>query len=418
MSVPTDHPASLMKTTGWFASANVLRNLGLLAVLFALTRFSTEEAVGRYAIALAVTTPTFAFAQMGLRGVYLTHRRPLSLVSYIRVQSTAVAAACLVSVAVGAALDTRFGATIALVSAFKAADAFAEFFSGPLQHLNRAHLVFWGFACSAVTGATVVFGSLIMWASLELALVGLVLTTTIVMVVFFIVPVVRLVEPNAGLGGRLGFTTVLQAGLPIGLALSIFALVLTLPQYFLAIYHGEVAVGAFAVFFYIYAAADLLTGTLSMAWIPLARRELESDKGRSFGRFLRRTILQWTTAYVPLGAVGFALAYIIYPAIFPNYPLSGFVIAALACSVLLLPALHFLSAAISVTNLYAHNLTLGAVAAAASLAACIVMIPQGGIVGAFWAVTVGIAARNVIGAIVLARKGSRRRNIAEAELRP
>lgn len=418
MSAAINQPAPLMQTTGWLASANVLRNLGLLVVLLALTRFSTEGAVGRYAIALAITTPTFAFAQMGLRGVFLTHRKTISLASYILVQAAAAAAACLVSTVVGVVIDARFGVTVALVSVFKAADAFSEFFTGPLQQLDRARLVFWGFACSAVAGGAIVVVSLVIWANLDLALIGLALTNIAVMVTFFALPVVRSVQPTAGLGGLSGFATVVKAGLPIGLALSVFALVLTLPQYFLAASHGEAAVGAFAVLFYIYAAGDLFTGTLALAWMPHARQVFEKATRPDFNGYLRRTVLRWSSLYLPLSGAGFALAYFVYPVIFPGYVLGGDVIAPLACSILLLPALHFLSAAISVRNLYAHNLTMGAFAAVASLTACIVLIPNGGIVGAFWAVTLGIAARNVTAAFLLAVDRSSERGKVKREPQP
>lgn len=418
MSTSVSQPAPLMKTTGWLASANVLRNLGLLAVLVALTNFSTPEAVGAYAIALAITTPSFAFAQMGLRGVYLTHRKSNSLVSYIVVQSVAVALAFLVSVAIGMAIDVRFGATVALVAAFKAADAFAEFFTGPLQILHKVRLVFWGFACSAAVGGAVVAVSLALWGDLNLSMSGLALIAVGVTVAFFAVPVLRSVPRRAGLGGMRGITSVVAAGLPTGLALAVFALVLTFPQYFLAASHGQAAVGAFAVLFYIFAAGDLFTGTLAAAWIPHARQALETQAGARFIRYVWSSVLKWTALYVPITAAGFVLAYFAYPVIFPGYALGSDVVIPLACSILLLPALHFLVAGIAVRNLYTHNLTLGIVSAAASLVACALLIPPSGVVGAFWAVTVGITARVLTAALVLAVDRSRERREEDRKPHP
>lgn len=391
-----EQPESMTRTTVFLMLANVLRNISLLLVLLFLAQLTEPEVVGNYALALAITTPVFAFAQFGLRGVFLTLRAQVRLSSYAIVQTIGVLSATALSLAIVCIVDPPLASTVLLVSFFKGADAYCDLFAAPLQQHGRSDLVFWGFLTSALAGGSAVGALLAATENLDIALAGMALVSVLVTVFLFAIPAIRIVAQVKNNEKQVGAVRVIfAAGLPTGLSLSVLALIPTMPQYVLAWSVGSIAVGYFVVVLYTYMTAELFTGALVQSWLPHARDHFETQVRRR-GDFLRWVIghiVKWTALFLPITGAGFLGAMWVYPILFPDYPLSFDLILPLTLTILLLPALYFTSAAMSVRNLYSHSLTVGAVAVTASVAASLLLIPVFGVPGALWATFAGVAGR-------------------------
>ncbi|WP_166784041.1 lipopolysaccharide biosynthesis protein [Cryobacterium suzukii] len=402
---------SWAKTTTWLLSATVLRNVGLIVILVLLARLTSTEVVGRYAIALAITTPIFIMGQFGLKNVYLTMHQNFRFGSYVAIQFVMIALAFLVSVGVALVFNRDLTLTVALVSVIKVADTLSEFFSAPLQKYHSAPRIFWAYLISAILGSAVTGLALVYTRDLDIALAGLAGTSLFVALALMWVPAQRLAHHREDAAFpalsrvREDRKTIIRAGFPTGVAGAILALVSSMPQYFLARDHGESAVGSFVVLLYIFAIADIFSGTLTQAWIPRARESLRRTT-ESRPLFFLQSVLKatgwWTLVLVPVAIFGLLLMSLLLPVVFGSgYSLSFAEAVPLAVGILVLPATYFGSTAVAVQNFYVHGLTLGIAAAGVSLMTCLVLVPPFGAAGALWAVALAYGGRGVVAIAIL-----------------
>ena len=299
------------KSTAYLLGAQFLRNLGPLLVLFFLARLTNPETVGVYSLALAIVTPFFVFAQLGLRTVTLTLRPEGAFRDYVFVQSGAVVLA-LIAAMVFCMIGTPELALVVLAAAFmKVADAFSECLSGPLQRHGRSVTVFTASLIAAIVVSIV--AALVIYLTRELVptLFGLAAASMLAAYLFLFRPaqkVSRAVEsaqtPRA-VGTMVEIRRIAAAGLPLGIAMSVMSLVSTVPQYVVTSSYGPAETARLAVLLYVYALADIVTGVISQAWIPHAQAHMHRIPGRHPVLALSvRGSLTWTLIYIPVTVVG------------------------------------------------------------------------------------------------------------------
>lgn len=401
----SDSPSttSWARDASWLLAANVLRNVGLIVILVLLARFTSQEVVGRYAIALAMTTPIFTFAQLGLKGVYLTMRRNHRFDSYLQVQVAMILLAIIVSLVFGLVFTPAAVLTVALVALIKAADAFSDLLAGVFQRYHRSAWIFMAYLGGALLGSAATAFALAITRELNVALGGLAVTSLLTAIVFLGLTARRLValhedSSHQELSPAQDRRSILRAGLPTGVAASILALVASMPQFFLAQSHGSAPVGHFAVLLYVVALADIFTGTLTQTWIPTARAALAGDRTAALLRTVTRTTGWWTAIFLPVTVTGLVLTWFALPILFgKDYTLDLGQAVPLAVCVLLFPAVHFSGTSIVVHNLYTHNLGLSLIVLAVCFVACLAFIPPASIAGALWATAAAEAGRAAAG---------------------
>lgn len=411
---------SWARSTVWLVAANVLRNLGLLAILVALAQLTDPTVVGRYALALALTSPIFVLAQLGLKGVYLTLRTHSRFSSFLLVQLGSVLAAFGVCIVLALAVNRGLVSTVALVCFVKAVDCGFELGSGALQLYHRTPIVFWSYLAAAVLGVGAVVAILLATGDLDLALLGLGVVNAAVALTTALRRGWVLARSNEAQlpssSRRTELFRILAAGLPAGIGTAMLALVASMPQYFLAASWGESAVGYFAVLLYLVAIADIFGGTLTQTWIPSARARLAKGQ-QGFLLFSLAVAARWTLAFIPLVAVGLWLGSIVLPlAMSPEYQIGWDLVLPLAAAMLLLPLLHFEGMAISVLNLYIHTITVSVATAIVAVISCVVLVPTYGLAGALWATAFAFLARGLAAVTVLVTRG--RRDIPTTRSRP
>ena len=406
---------SWAKDTGWILSATVLRNVGLIVILVLLARLTSADVVGRYALALAMTTPFFIFAQLGLKGVYLTMQADYRFRSYVLVQVVTLFLAFVASLVAALIFTPGVTLTVALVAAIKAADAMSDIFSGPMQKYRNAYRVFVAYFIGALAGSAVTATALALTGLLDAALAGLLVISVFTAIVLMGFPARRLTmrhedTAHARLHPQEDRRAILRAGLPMGVAGAILALVSSMPQFFLARSYGEAVVGVFAVLLYVLAVVEIFTGSLTLTWIPRARRALkdhENDLHRFF-KLVAATAGLWTLAFIPAAVLGLWVMSLVLPAVLgPHYTIRIEEALPLALGVILLPAVHFSGTAIAVRNFWVQGVAVSVAAATASLVACVVLVAPLGVAGGLWATASAFAARAVLSFAILYRRSSR-----------
>jgi O-antigen/teichoic acid export membrane protein len=398
------------KSTGFLLGAQFLRNLGPLLILFLLARLTDPETVGVYSLALAIVTPFFVLAQLGMRTVTLTLQPEASFRNYTAVQATAVGVA-LVAAWIFSAIGTpQLAVVVVLAALLKIADAFSDFLSGPLQRHGRSVTVFTASLIAAV--AVSLAAAIVLYLTRDLVPTLAVLAGTSLVAAYLLLfrparRVSRVVEtafpaPNRSVPAEM--RRIVSAGLPLGVAMALMSLISTVPQYVVTASEGEAETARLAVLLYVYALADIVTGVVSQAWIPHAQAQMRVVAARSPVLVLSaRGAALWTLVYVPVTAIGLVAAGWLLPVVFgAPYTLSLAEAIPLGLAIVLLPSAHFMATAVAIQNYYVHALSLAIGSTVLSLAACVILIPQIGIAGAFWALAVAVASRAAIAVTIVA----------------
>lgn len=422
VNLPPSAPATAPPTRGFGADrstlyllgAQFLRNLGPLIVLFLLARLTTPDTVGTYSLALAIVTPFFVFAQLGMRTVTLTLRPEGLFRDYALVQTVGVMLALVAATVFGLVGAPALSVVVLLAGLTKIADAFSDFLSGPLQRHGRSLVVFAASLAAAVIVSAGTAIVLFVTRDLVPSLLALAVLSLASAYLFLFRPASRVSREAEATRAHVPSTRarlrrIVLAGLPLGIGMSVMSLISTVPQYVVTASFGEAETARLAILLYVYALADIVTGVVSQAWIPHAQAHVGRSTGRNpILRVSVRGALVWTLVYVPVTVGGLFLSAWLIPIVFGSaYTLSLSEAIPLGLAVLLLPSAHFLATAVSIRNDYAHALALAVGSTMLSIGASLILIPQLGIAGAFWALLAAVAARAVIAVGILAVRGRR-----------
>ncbi|UOE44503.1 lipopolysaccharide biosynthesis protein [Agromyces larvae] len=400
-------------------AAQFLRNLGPLLILFLLARMTEPETVGTYSLALAIATPFFVFAQLGMRTVTLTLSPEASFRNYTIVQSAALAIALVAACVFGGVWAPQLEAVVLLAALVKVADAFSELSSGPLQRRGHSLTVFTASLIAAILVSLAAAVVLALTRELIPTMLALATSSLLSAYLFLFRPahrasiVAESEHPPPAAGVRRETRRIAAAGLPLGAAMSLMSLIATVPQYLVTGSFGAAETARLAILLYLFALADIVTGVLSQAWIPQAQQAARRGAARaSILSITARATIKWTLAYVPITLIGLLLATWLVPLVFGKaYTLSLAEAIPLGLAIMALPSAHFMATAVAIQNAYVHALTLAVGSTALSLATCLVLIPQLGVAGAFWALLVSVASRAAIAATVLRLRSRRPRSV-------
>lgn len=392
------------QTTSWLLASNIIRNLASIAIVILLARLTDSKTLGDYALALAMTTPIFAFLQFGLKGVYLTLKTKTRFNSFLFVQTTSMVLAIFVSCGVAAISSSQLLLSVFLVSLIKTNDAFSELFSGPLQKYGKPDLIFWAYSASAVLGTSIVAAFLALGFSLNMTLGALAITSiTTTLILLFRqstklgnTQISALISRNNTSNKELLF--ILKAGLPTGIAASILSLVVTIPQYQVAASAGTSDVGYLAVMLYGLAIVDIFLGTLTQAWIPRAQDllHISNSDEMAFGKGLMKSVFLWTGLMVPAAVLGVYLMALIFPPLLgAEFGMSLEIAIPLCVAIVLSPAQHFAGVGLVVKNYYFRSVIPSGLAAFTAALCGYVFVTVLGLSsqGALWAIAFALAVR-------------------------
>lgn len=403
------------KTTSWLLASNIIRNLASIAIVVLLARLTSTQTLGDYALALALTTPIFAFLQFGLKGVYLTLNTTTAYTSFLKVQLLSVILAVLISVAISAVTSPKLVLTVFLVALIKTNDAFSELLSGPLQKYGKPNLIFWAYGTTAFIGTVSIAVLLYLGCSLNFSLGILAFISVSITAAILLRKSIGLEKNQTKNAFHLGisrneeYSRILKAGLPTGIAASILSLVITIPQYQVAASAGTADVGYLATLLYGLAVVDIFLGTLTQAWIPRAQEllHLSAEEANAFGKGLLKSVLLWSALMVPAAIVGVFLMAVIFPPLLGSeFKLSISVAIPLCVAIVLSPAQHFAGVGLVVKNHYFRSVVPSALAAGTAAIAGYVLIEMLKLScqGALWAIAIALAVRGTVTMLMVLNK--------------
>lgn len=385
----------------WLISARGVRTGVQLCLVIAFARGSGPKAAGDYALALAATAPVFVLADLALRTLYITHipRIPFARLLRVRISAAALALAmCGVGASLVIHVDTRL---VWAVATMKALDMFVELAFGPAQLAHKLRTVCIANMTTNFVGVGIALGLAATGATPAVALWGLVLTGGLGMASLVLPQAWRAAkeherEWSLRTHSEPTLSNILQAGLSVGLASGILSFTAAVPQFFLAREFTTVESGRYALLTYAFLSAELILNGVTHSWLPTAVETRASAGNRSLIRATRRIILRSTPTFVA-ASLGLSLAAnALLPVIAGHtYRISTGETVVLGIGLALLSPMFFGSTALLAQNRYGVGFIVSIASAAASLAACALLVPHWGTLGALLATTLVIALRAV-----------------------
>lgn len=394
---------SLHRTTIHLLGAQVLRNLAPILLLFLLARFTDQATVGQFSLVLAIASPFFVFAQLGLRTVALTLNPDAAFRDYVITQVGSVALALVAVVVAGAISTPSLLLVVFFVGLLKIADAFSDFLSGPLQRRHRSQTVLIASLIYAVVASAAAAAALALTQDLALTILSVAIVSLLAMYFFLYLPARRVARaPGSSPTSRVEIRRILAAGVPLGITAAILALISSFPQYVITASQGEAETARFAVLLYVYALADLATGTVAQAWIPVAQEHLARGAGAKTLGLALRSALRWTLVYIPITVVGLFATSMLFPIVFDgDYTLSVAEAIPLGLAIVALPFAHFTAIAVAIENYYAHSLLLAVISTGVAVLGCLTLIPAFGLTGAFISLFASVVMRALVAGGIL-----------------
>ncbi len=403
---------SLRRSVSWSLAGRGVYAASQWLMLLVLARMGGLEAVGRFALALALTGPIVLFANLGLRHVQATDAgRTYDYADHLAVRAWTTAAA-LVAVAL-VLLATEYpdetARVIALVALAKAFESMSDLVYGLEQVHHRLDLTTRSLALRGLAGvAAMALGHHL--GGLTGAVAGPTAAWAAVYLVNDLGAQRRLLAgaeapPRAGGAGPRRWRLTWVA-LPMGVVALLVSLNVNVPRYFIEAWLGERVLGAFAAMFYFVVVGSLVVNGLGQAALVQLAAYHTSGQRAAFRRLLARLL----AASLALGGLGVAASWLFgRPLLTLLYGEAFAAHDGLFVWIMLAGALNYAASAlfygVTARQIFAGQAVLYAIVTAVNAGACALLIGPYGVHGVIWAWVAALVVQLSLSAALIARAG-------------
>ena len=310
-----DGGISLRTNMQWALVGNVVYAACQWGVLIVLAKLGTPEAVGQFALGLAITAPIMLFANLQLGALQATDaKRDFRFGHYLalRIVTSALALVVIAGIAIGIGSNRVTAAVVLVVGVAKAFEAISDAYHGLMHQHRRMDRVAWSLMLKGSLSVLAVTAWLYLDGSVTGAAVALAATWGLLFVGYDLrSPAwLRKVEPDCSedsfvpcwdwtILGKLAW----QA-LPLGVRVMLFTLSLNIPRYFVEDYLGAEPLGIFAALAYVTVVGQVVSNALGQAAAPRLASHYAAGEIRAF----RLLVLKLAGAGAVVGVAGVLLA--------------------------------------------------------------------------------------------------------------
>lgn len=400
---------SLRQTFSWSLAGNVVYVACQWAILVLLAKLLDPEAVGRFALGLAIAAPVMLFANLALRTVLVTAGEGYAFQDYLglRLITSVLGLMTIGVIVVTMGYSGSSLIVIAAVSLAKAVEAISDIIYGLLQRHEHLDVIAKSMISKGVL--SVICATIALWllGSALSAALALVLAWTAVLV-FYDVPqgVQRLREHQTAKA-----SVVMEVGpllrpqfsvetlkplailaVPLGATTMLASLSANIPRYVIERAQGERELGLYAALAYLMVASNTVIGALAQSALPRLSKAYAGDRVDEF-----RTLgLKLVSCGAAIGVAGIVISVVAGRPILefiygPEYAAHSDVLVVLSIATGVGAVGWVLSYLLSAIGLFTPQMKINAGVAAIVLIASIALVPRHGLVGAALAVCIAIS---------------------------
>jgi O-antigen/teichoic acid export membrane protein len=409
---------SLRANFVWSLLGNVVYAACQWGILVVLAKFGSPVLVGEFALALAVTAPVMIFASLSLRNVQATDARgEYEFADYLSLRGVATALAMVViAVLAVSGYPAHLALVIVLIGLAKGIEFISDIALGFMQQreqmdrialsmIVKGVLSLGGFAAAIITTGDLVIASAALAAVWALVLVGYDLRVAARMNGDSLR---RLLVPRWQTAVLWKLTLL---ALPGGIVMTLISFGGNVPRYFIEQQLGTRELGIFAALTYPIFAGSTVVAALGQSATPRLAQHYANGEYAEFQRLLGRLVL----IGLGLGVAGLALirvagAFVLELLYQPEYAayVTEFLWIGLASSLAFVAS--FLGYGMTAARYFRAQVPIFAAALLAIAAACALLVPRYGLVGAALATAVGTVVQAIGSVIVIRHALSRGRH--------
>ena len=424
-------PLSLRRNVVWTFLGNVGHAGCQVGLLLVLAKLGTTHMVGQFVLGISVAAPIFMFTNLGLRSVQATDsQREFQFRDYLgmRLLASFVAIFCVVGIAIAVGYRDETLSVIVLVGLAKAIESVSDILYGLSQQQERLDWIAKSKFSQGVLSLCGLSAGVYLTGSIVVGAYGFLLSWLIVLLAYDVPCGLRILRPTgpaAGLFDRLALLRprwnaaqwrgLARLGLPIGGTALLSSLNKHIPRYFIASQLGVAQLGIFGALATLMMAGTTVSRALNQASCP----RLAKDYGAGNARGFRQLFGKLLSFYVVAGVAGTVLVWFVGQPLLsllfrPEYAehANVLVYVMMAAGVTYVAAL--LDTAMIAVRCIRPLFPLMVLTIVTALAACYVLIPNYGLVGAGLALAISKIPLVVVGLVLLRRFTRQRLHPAEA----
>jgi len=382
---------SLRANFSWTLVGQIVYNTCQWALIVVLAKLGSPELVGQYTIALAITAPVFMLTNLGLRTVQTTDvqdRNAFADYFGLRILCSLLGLVFVAGVLWIGSYEGVLG-VVALVSLSKLTESLSEVGYGQMQKHERLDLVSRSLMIRGLVSLAAMAVTLYFFRSLVAAL-GTQLVVWGIVLALHDLPGVRRWQTVRPRFDSRTLRSLFWLALPLGIVAGLNSLGTQVPRYAIEHFGGQRELGFFAAIASLGLVVNLITVALSQSAMP--RLSLLYARG-AYGRFARLLfrLMALGAGMGLLGVIGAAVLgkpflQIVYTSEYTPY---ANVLVVTMASTGVLAAFTFVGTAVAAARQFAVQSVIHVAKVATIGAACLLLIPRLGILGAAWSVLIG-----------------------------
>jgi O-antigen/teichoic acid export membrane protein len=403
---------SLRANFSWTFLGNVVYAGCQWAMLVLLAKLGSPERVGYFALALAITAPVIMFTNLQLRSVQATDaRREFRFNDYfgLRIASTAVALLAIAGIVIASRYAREAALVVLTVAVAKGFEAISDVFYGLFQQHERMDRIALSMVGKGVLSLLALGGVLALTNSLLAAVVALAITWGLVLAAYDIPngaallagdpltaprPATHLLRRASLIRPRWSFPTLGRLAwlaLPLGAGMLLSSLSANIPRYFIAHNLDARNLGIFAALSYLMITGNMVIGALGQSASPRLARFYAAGDIAAFRALLLRLIaigaLLGGGGVLAAALFGRRILLLLYR---PEYAAHTNVFFWLMVADGIYCVASFPAFATTAARYFRVQTPLWAVIALATALACKALVPVYGLLGAAFAVVIGM----------------------------
>ncbi len=390
----------------WTLAGSGVYGASQWGMLIVLAKFGSAEMLGRFALGLAICAPVVMFTNLQLRNVQATDARDeycfrdyLSL----RLISSALALAVIAAVAFAAGYRLEVASVVFVIGLAKAVESVSDVIYGRLQKCERLDRVARSMMIRGPAALAALFVLILWTGNVAVGAAGMCAAWTAVLLGYDSANARRVIpsqplgqdDPSPRFGVARGLASVGRLAwlsLPLGIVGLLDSLNVNVPRYLVERSLGEAALGHFAALAYVVVAGNMVVGALAQSAAPRLSRSYVSDIGE-FKRLVWKLVQFGAMLGLPmlLAAVlfGRTVLTVLYTS---EYAVHAKVFAWLMVAAGTGYVARFLVCSMTAARYFKAQAPLYAIALLILLVLSLWLIPPYGLLGAAWAICVGMLA--------------------------
>lgn len=405
---------SLRANFSWVVSGRIAEAVSKWFILLALTRYFSPEAIGLYALGLAVSNPIFLFTNLGLRTVQASdtgHLYPFSRYLGLRITTSAGAMLLLLAFVLVAGYGLEKVAIVMAIGFAKFFESICDVIYGLLQKNERMDRVGQSLIIRAVISVIAMIAA-VHWTRTLVGGVAAMAASWGFFLALFDMPHARkqlsldAVSDNSGGGIRPDFNlhkslSLARGALPLGIAGVLLALTQSIPRVVVEAHLGEVALGLFAAIAYLAVPGGLIVTSMGNAALPVLSQRFARGQTRSFFSL----VLKLVGLAAVLGLFGviaaYALGYYVLLELYGlQYASHSDLLAWLMIGAAFVYVTSVLGYAIAATRRFSKFAAAYSIWVVVTILLSYCLIPTFGLTGAAWT-TIGVGVSGLIISLVI-----------------